>query len=83
MCKRLFVENIFIYFFYSVKQETGNKNNNNNDDDDDDDDNNKHEFFLQEAKPKYELTSSSGALVPSTGHCWNSRSLKFRRSVIN
>ena len=50
MCKRLFVENIF-NFFYSVKQETGNKNNNNNDDDDDDDDNNKHEFFLQEAKP--------------------------------
>ena len=51
MCKRLFVENIFIYFFYSVKLETGNKNNNNNDDDDDDDDNNKHEFFRQEAKP--------------------------------
>ena len=56
MCKRLFVENIFIYLFYSVKQETGNNNNNNNndddeDDDDDDDDNNKYEFFLQEAKP--------------------------------
>ena len=51
MCKRLFVENIFIYLFYSVKQETGNKNNNNDDDDDGDDDNNKHEFFLQEAKP--------------------------------
>jgi len=35
----------YLFFFHSVKQETGNNNN-----DDDDDNNNKYEFFLREAE---------------------------------